>query len=224
MGAHTKIIDLFGTPACGKSTLAIYIKENSEIKVGIKKDIVKESKQIFCYKYLLSFRLKEILSCAKYHFAIPKHKRRKGSPLYNFILNYNYYNFISNYSNYDAVVIDNSLVQSIISHQNAADLLGNPNFKERVKEILSSPENTIYVWCDIMPEVSLERMEYRGRYKGRIDLQTDRDNKLKALNEEREQCRQYYNLLKQIGAKVVVLDCNKSTNEIAEEFFRKIKL
>lgn len=222
MGAHTKIIDLFGTPACGKSTLATYIKENAKIKVGIKKDIVKESKQIFCYKYLLSFRLTDILSCAKYHYAIPKQNRRKGSPLYNFILNYNYYSFISNYSKYDAVVIDNSVVQSIISHQNAADLLGDSYFKESVKQILSSLKNITYVWCDIEPEVSLERMETRGRSKGRIDLKVNREEKLRALSEERNQCRQYYNLLKQIGAEVLVLNCNKSTNEIAEEFFQKI--
>lgn len=216
MGAHTKIIDLFGTPACGKSTLASFFKSNYSSDVGLKIDVVKESQKNLGLKFLLSLSYRDIFYCTLYHFSIPKSNRRKHSPLYKFILNYAYYNFINKFSTYDIVVCDNSIVQSIVSHQNAADLFGNGSFEKSLKGLLSPKKEITYVWCDTSPITSLERMNSRHRNRGRIDLMDD-DEKLQAIKQEREQYCKYYEFLVTNKANVIKLDGNKSINEIYQE-------
>lgn len=214
MGSHTKIIDLFGTPACGKSTLARYIKENSALRVAEKVDVSRECRK-YCYLlFMWSFSVRDIVKCIRYHYAIPKIYRRKGSPLWKFIKNYAYYHYIQRYSSFDVVIFDNSIVQSIVSHQNGVDLLSDSRFRKSVTDLLRFSEPVSFWWCDVDPVVALERMIHRDRPKGRIDLKTTEQEKYRELVSEHALFRKFYDLLSEGHADVRTVNCEKGIAEI----------
>lgn len=217
MGAHTKIIDLFGTPACGKSTLARYLKVQSNLNIGEKSDVSKECCGFFHFMLIWSISIREVINCIKYHFAIPPQNRRKGSLLWKFIKDYSYYSYIQKYSSFDVVILDNGIIQSIISHQNGADLLNNTKYMQSVMNLLFSHDSISYWWCDVDPKVSFERMRKRNRTKGRIEMKASDKEKQQELIHEHSLCEKFYYLLLSNHADARIINCEKSIEDISDE-------
>lgn len=221
MGSHTKIIDFYGLPGCGKTTLVSKIIERcpATIRVANKRMAIKRCK----LKFLISIRISDIINCVRYHFTIPKQYRRKDTSLWKFIKNYTYYRFISLYSDYDIVCMDNSIIQSIVSHQGGQDLLDNEKHVIAVKNLICNSMPITYVWCDVEPVTSVNRIHMRGRKKGRIDLMEDKNKQLVSLQDERELYGKFEKLLCSWQIPCIKINNNLSVDDEIMQLQEKMK-
>lgn len=222
MAAHTKIIDLFGLPACGKTSLTRYISEQygERLKIATMPILVQEAKKdkgrlrkAFSPRYFSAgFRLRLLA---------PFDKKRRIIPLFNWPSHARYYSYAKKYSEYDIVLVDHGDIQDIVSLERGEDLHINKRFRNGCSRYLNLSLADLYVYCNIQPEVALERMQIRGRNSGRIDVMDD-IAKLQALECEKRRFDYFAEMLSKKMDKVVELDMNQSIEQIAESIMNVI--
>ena len=219
MASPAKIVDLYGLPACGKSSLVAWMVAGSPsgLRVADKRMALGKGGAAFFCRFLLSLHPKDVYRCVLYHFAIPPRLRRKDSPLRKFIKNYAYYRYVAKYSGYDVVYMDNGIVQSIVSHQGGADLLDDRKYISSVRRLLDLPLDITFVRCDIDAEAALNRMRQRGREKGRIDLMDDPERQLQSLEEEDRIYRKFSDFISAWGFPQLTVNSNLSIEQESEQ-------
>ena len=180
MAAHTKIIDMFGLPACGKTTLTNCFGEmqNMGIKVITMNSLIEEARRNKL-KLLLSFSFKLCVASIKVHRAIPN-KRCNGSTLSRFYLIKHslYYTYGKRFSKYDCIFVDHGDIQSFVSMERGEHLHMNRDFRRACSRYIDVSPTTLYVYCNITPELSLSRMVNRNIRQGRIEKMEDNEMRL----------------------------------------------
>ena len=224
MGSRTKILDFYGLPACGKSSLVSFLLESGfpGMTVADKRLALQGNRLSVLLRFIRSLRFRDLRACVRYHNSIPKEKRRKGSSLRQFVKNYGYYRYFARFSGYDLVCLDNGIVQSVVSHQRGHDLIDEGSYRKSVKEMITLPIDITYVWCDVDPSVSLTRMHQRGRKKGRIDLMEDEHLQLASLEQERQVYLHFTDFIREAGRPVITVNCNQAVEEEAAELKRQL--
>lgn len=225
MATHTKIIEFYGIPACGKSTLAKYIKDNlsSTYKVGLKYDMTREAREMHGLKFLLSVRLYDIFNAIRLHFSIPNDIKRSDLSLFNLIKFNIYYRFVSLFSSKDFYFIDHGIVQNCISYQNSKALFDLDIFVKSISHCLNCGINIIFVHCKIDPEDALIRMKTRGRNSGHIDVAKTDVKKFDMLAKEYMFCENYTDIIKRLNLSHITIDASTTVENEYKDLLNELR-
>ena len=224
MAAHTIIVDLFGIPACGKTSLAEYISEHygREIKIATIHQLVKEAKR---NKFALftSNPIKHIFAAMILRLNVPFEKKRKDVFFWGWPSHDKYYSYAKKYSDYNLILVDHGDIQSIVTLERGDDLHKNENFVKLCSNYLSTSSADVYVYCKVDIMEAFKRMNIRNRGKGRIDMLKDPASQIKALEEEKNRFDFLAELLRKDGHELLEIDMSDNTKKIAERFLLYLK-
>lgn len=177
MASYTQIVDLFGIPACGKSTLVDTLDDaNKNIKYI---RLTKSYKKCSAYKKVGSIPFRSIYIAWKMTTLV------EGK-------NINYYQqrFVSmvktliclkyavKYSTFERVYVDHGVMQGIISLIGGHSIRSIGRFEGYATQLLLSCNNIHFVYCSVDIDTAIERMRNRGEHTGRLNSISDL-NKLK---------------------------------------------
>lgn len=169
MAKNTTVVELFGIPACGKTTLASAICSISDSKIVDSNQALRDFKKLNLVKKLLCHDPIALIRVLFFVFQFPfdeRHIRLGLTNVYRQIVLNNYY---SRFSDYDCVVIDHGFVQSLVSWMWGKDVPYKQWFISSVKQLLPYFDNEIKVFCQVPISVAIQRIIDRGRFKGRFD-------------------------------------------------------
>lgn len=220
MSEHTQIIDLYGIPACGKTTLARYMASHPAdgLRVATMEDCsiaaLNDKWHLF-----LSVSLKNVWASIRLRLSAPFDKKRSVIPFKSILLLNAYKNYIRKYTDYNIVVTDHGDIQSFVTLERGDNLHENQKFKEACCHYLDASLSSAYVYCQIDAETALLRMNGRDRDKGRIDSLSDEITKLQELERERERFDFWTTVLKERKAVLFELDMKEASSMIADKLF-----
>lgn len=225
MAAHTQIIDLYGIPACGKTTLAEYMASHpiNGLRVVTMHDCMHSALKNK-WKLVKSVSLKNIGASIRLKFSAPLDKKRRYVSLLSIVMMGVYRKYVRKYTDFDVVVSDHGDVQQFVSLERGDDLHETKKFIKACAHYLDASLTTAYVDCKIDAETALQRMNDRGREKGRIDLIGDQNVKLQELEKEIKHFDFWASFLKQRGKSVMELDMNDSTSAISDILLSNITI
>lgn len=192
MAEHTKIIEFFGLPGCGKTTLCTNLKNNAEEK-GYMAGLINGISKVCTIRHILSvLSLGDIPLLVKWCIIVLRNNHRINSLLiispYKRLL---IYRCIMAYSDFDYVFIEHGVVQSIVSA-----LYGSQKpysiLESRICEtLLANTKVAMFMYCEVSSETSLKRIKERNRRGyGRFD-QMEEESLLTILNAQHH----YFNKL-----------------------------
>lgn len=221
MATHTKIIDLFGIPACGKTSLATYMnkKQINGLLYASAREAHHEMKQASIFKIAKCFSFRSIISAIRFITYFTYSKKRRDLPVIKWLRDSVFRSFYHKYSKYDVVLIDHGAVQTFVSWERGEDYHDDIEFQRRVLDYLNNIESSIFVFCDVSTQTSIERIRKRGRDHGRLDmlLRTNEESIHKELDAERNRFQRLSELIKGNGNKLIVLNSNGTIDDIAVE-------
>ena len=174
MEPSTRIIELYGLPGCGKSTLCSSFKELMPVGcVADINDMFREARKLSFWRKLGLFPGKLVyplislwLTCPIHRWGIYRAFLKRISIIY-------YINKYSNKSN-RYVILDHGIVQCVHSLYLGIENRFTPKAKRRFLRLLNSLPPIIYVFCDIPARHAFERMRSRNTLNhGRLDCITD---------------------------------------------------
>ena len=226
METLVKTIELFGLPACGKSTLARYLLEsNDELKIGTAHEGRVEIIRSSPLKWIGATSPKTLYDGYLLSQFFPKTDIRKDLSLRKWLLEiyvkcYNY-----RYSKYDYIIDDSSLIQQIISWERGEDFHDNPEFILLVKKLLSHFPKAVYVFCEIDINIAIERINSRGRQNGRLDVIALKSPGKLSMEyfSEKKRFEAITRLLTDIGYSVIKIEMNQPCEIIAQHLLKRIK-
>lgn len=223
MEVHPQIIDLYGIPACGKTTLAEYMASHptNGLRVATMQDCVCDA---FNNKWKLvkSVSLKNFLASIRLKFSAPIDKKRRDVPFRSVLLMGVFKNYVRKYTDYDIVVTAHGDIQSFVSLERGDNLHESQEFKEACLHYLDTSLSTAYVFCQIDAETALGRMNNRGRNEGRIDIISDQNLKLQELEKESNRFDFWTTILKEREASLIELDMRGTIPSIADTLLSHI--
>ena len=222
MATHTQIIDLYGIPACGKTTLAEHITTHaSGLKVASMRDC-KHTAFKNKWKLAKSISLKIFLASVRLKCSAPFDKKRRDIPFKKILFTGTLKNYVRKYTDYDFVVTDSGDIQRIVSLERGDNLHKSERFRKACMQYLHASFSTIYVYCRIDATTALRRMNGRGRNNGRIDLISDQHLKLQELEKESKCFDFWTTILREQNVSLIELDMDDSTSTIADKLFSYI--
>ena len=220
MSEHTQIIDLYGIPACGKTTLARYMANHPTegLRVATMEDCMITALNDKWHLFL-SVYVKNVWATIRLKFSAPLDKKRSVIPFRAILLLNTYKNYIRKYSDYDIVVTDHGDIQSFVSLERGDNLHENQKFKGACCHYLDASLSTAYVFCQIDAGTALRRMNGRDRNKGRIDSMSDEFIKLRELETESQRFDFWTTILKERNASPIELNMRDSIPSIADRLY-----
>ena len=223
MAAHTQIIDLYGIPACGKTTLARYMASHPAegLKVSTMEDCMVAAMNDKRH-LLLSISFKNLWASIRLKFSAPLDKKRRVIPLKSILLMGAYKQFILKYTDYDIVITDHGDIQSFVSLERGENLHESGTFLKACYNYLNVSLSNTYVYCKVDEEEALRRMNVRGREKGRIDIVSDPTKQLLELESESNRFDFWTTVLNERKAPAIVLDMMEPIPSVAEQLLSLI--
>lgn len=214
MATHSKIIEFFGIPACGKSTMVeSLLKLQHKIKVVSYESLSKEFLNASVIKKIHSIPLIDIIQTLRLAKKI-KYKRnnyyfKRLFSLWKVLI---CYKFALLYSRYDLIYVDHGLAQSIISVIGGSELKSELFFYSIAKSLLFRQNNVQYVYCNVDIDTALSRLKSRGSHKGRFNQKDD----ITTLKKEYQKEIFRFDNLSMICPNCIHINTNNSINEIVE--------
>lgn len=220
MAAHTQIIDLYGIPACGKTTLARYMASHPAegLKVSTMQDCTLAALNDK-WHLVMSVSLKNVWASIRLRLSAPFDKKRSVIPFRAILLMGAFKNYILKYTDYDIVITDHGDIQSFVTLERGDNLHESQRFLSACLHYLNVSLSNSYVYCRIGAEEALQRMNGRGREKGRIDLITDQHIKLQELEAESKCFVFWTTILKERKVSLIELDMKDSIPSVADKLF-----
>ena len=176
MATHTKIIDLYGIPACGKTTLTKYMASHPAkgLMVSTMQDCILAALNDK-WHLALSVSLRNVWASIRLRLSAPFDKKRSVIPFRAILLMGAFKNYIHKYTNYDIIITDHGDIQSFVTLERGDKLHESGRFLNACMHYLNESLSSSYVYCKIGAEEALQRMNGRGREKGRKARQVGRD-------------------------------------------------
>lgn len=217
MAANVKVIEFYGLPGCGKTTLKKHILNCSLKNVGTIQDVMKlYKKEPLIYK-ITHLPIKKWWLLFLFIQSLPDRKKNGREfyiALYSRTLAYTY---CSNRDLFDLVIVDHGLIQQVGSILHNMDYKISEKSLKRLVLFMASMEETKAMYCRIPCNLALIRIRERHRNGGRIDaVMDDKDKALYYLDRE-------YALFEKISSctngDFSVLDMTKPTIELENDYY-----
>lgn len=215
MARNIKVIEFYGLPGCGKTTLMDLLLSSPRLRIGsIKEVMASYDKKTFFYK-ISHLPVKKWWLLMRFLWSLPN-KRRNGRayyiPLFYKSLAYSYSVF---QSEYDLIVVDHGLVQQLGSILHVVGYQLSDKSLRQFAKFVNSLDETIEAYCHITSDLSLSRMRIRNRDGGRIDsVMNDTQAALQYLEKEQNLFDRVANVLSDTNP---ILDMERPTEELANE-------
>lgn len=222
MAAYTKIVDFFGLPGCGKSTLVKCLKEiySDRVRIATIYDLVEDiKKESFCKK-LASISPVNLLCAVIFRLTVPFDEKRKDRSIKSWLKQGVLYNYAKKYSCYDLILVDEGNIQNFVKYERGEDLHNKKLFVKACKQYMLTSPVSMYVYCGIDIELANERIVKRNRGIGRIDVIIDPETRRIELEKEKKRFDFFYSLLKMNGFEETKLEMDKDSAEIAEKLLQ----
>lgn len=223
MEQHTKIIEFFGLPGCGKSTLENFLIEEESADTWLfckMSDLTtKYRKTSFLFKIknfpYKTFFILFLLLC-KLPLVSFNNLRIYGG-FFRIVLAYSY---AKNTYSTSYVVIDHGIIQSIVSVLYGHSQYNLKNCKKSLSWLADCFCDVSYYFCSIDPSECLKRLRQRNRKNsGRLDSICDDVSLLHNLSIQKKQ----FEILASYLQNTTVLDMQRETVEIAKDLLYQIK-
>lgn len=222
MAKHTQIIEFYGLPGCGKTTLCNILKEsyiNKGYKVGVLTDA---TKQCSFLRIILVLKLSYLTK----FFSIFRNYLKNHIPINYALSPYKrlmIYQCVKSFSDYDFVFIEHGVVQSMVSalygFKSPVAISNNPTYKKYLSII---PVDK-YIYCKITLEKAFERIRIRNRKSsGRFDQMED-DSLKELLLTQSSQFDEFNMILNELRKDVHCID-SANQLDISLNQIKKIKL
>lgn len=223
MSSHTQIIDLYGIPACGKTTLAEYMASHptNGLRIATMQDCMIAAKNDKWHLFL-SVSLKNVWASIRLKLSTPLDKKRRVVRLKGILLLGAYKNYVRKYTDYDIVFFDHGDIQYFVTLERGDNLHESNKFRKACLRYLDASNTTAYIYCHVDAETALQRMNSRGRDKGRMDTMSDQNQKLQELEKESERFDFWTTVLKERKASLIELETKDSIHSIADKLFSLI--
>lgn len=225
MAAYTKIIDFFGLPACGKSTLMKYVCSHyhGNLKITTKNDLVKEARK-HPFGLLTSLSVERFVAGIRLRLVAPCDNKRNEIGVIGWPSHARYYGYAIKHTDYDVVLCDHGDIQDFVSLERGDDLHNNEKFTNACSRYIDKSLATAYVYCKIDAKIALERMQNRGRKTGRLDVIREKELQLQELENEKLRFDFFADMLRKKEKRFFELDMSSPTETIAEVLYSHCNL
>ena len=225
MAAHTEIIDFFGVPACGKSTLMEYVCSHyhGNLKITTKNDLVKEAKKHPLW-LLTSLPVERLVSGLRLRLAAPCDNKRKEIGVLGWPSHARYYGYALRHTDYDVILCDHGDIQDFVSLERGDDLHKITKYADACSRYIDKSLASTYIYCKIDAKVALERMQNRGRETGRLDVIKEKKLQLQEMENEKLRFDFFADMLQKKEKRFFELDMSEPTETIAEVLLSRCNL
>lgn len=216
MESHTQIVELFGVPACGKSTIAEYIIQNILLdNVGGKVDMYKDFKIAGLLKKILSFSLSSFIAGERFLHLFTMNEQRRVLRKSIFLKAAWCRNYQRKYGSYNCIISDHGIIQDFVTWERGESFENNQVFENKILKYLQNERDVIFVFCNIDTNIAFERLSYRKRSKGRLDemLNNDRVQLMHEFKQEKNRFMDLYKILKSNNFKVAIIDTSYTVEQ-----------
>ena len=187
MGKNKRIIDLYGLPGAGKTTICNSLLEKKDYQVAKISGLMELYKtQTFLFK-VFHLPLYRWTRLTLFIISVPNISKVAKSEIISFYYIVLAYSFFQHQSCYNYLIVDHGLIQQLASvlHDNRF-IISNKALKLFVA-FLKKMEPLDKVYCLTSKEFALERMKLRNRNAGRLDaIMNDTSVVLELLDNEKK--------------------------------------
>lgn len=220
MGKYTKIIELYGVPACGKTTLSQAIEKWSKRKgltVQNYNNAIDDLKRISFAKCLSCISVKSLYYALYFlYFFIPRNQLRRRMTYVGWLKMSFLANFYRKYTDYDLVISDEGVIQRIISWKSGIDEHSEAIDKVIVK-YLKSLRSIQYIYCQVDINLAMERLLSRQGSNGRLTKIKSNEELHAQYVFEDDQFIHYTDILVLLDKKVMMLDTTQPIEKLVEQ-------
>lgn len=212
MAKHTKIIEFFGLPACGKSTLQQELCndrprlfEKPFKPKGLKERIL----FTLCFSPRLLFLALKVASFSNYPL---KTTLRCVRSLI-------YIKYSAKRSNRAYIAVDHGIIQTTVSFENGSNLHLDEKKLNVMNKLIKETQRMMdisFVYCNVDISIALDRIKKRNRNEGRIDMLKE-EQRESAYRSEKERFDFFYNHLKNSDNDCYEIEMNSSTQDAKEQ-------
>lgn len=224
MAAYTKIVDFFGLPGCGKSTLVNSLKQTNvnRLKIATIDDIVADIKKEKLWKRITCVSPVNLLYSFLFRLSVPFDGKRKDRSFKNWVKHGILYNYAMKYSCYDIVLVDEGNIQNFVKYERGDDLHNNQDFVSSCKKYIEASPVFIYIYCQVDADTANKRIEHRGRKFGRIDVINDEEARITELRKEQQRFEFFSSLLKRGGFEILTMEMESPTEKVSQNLLEHL--
>lgn len=222
MDQASRIIDLYGLPGCGKTTLSSIILSNSKLQAAnIKLLMVRFHSENFVVR-LYSVPLLLWARLSVYFLLSGFFKKNSTDILKTYYYLALAYRYFRNQHHFRYLIVDHGMIQQFGSMLHNYDYSTSERKMNKFFHIITSGKNIVYSYCELSVESSLQRMKNRNRTNGRIDsVMNDFDVAIDLLNKEKSL---FDSMCKKIGKSGVKLNMKEETKKVADNLLNALLL
>lgn len=218
MAANIKIIEFYGLPGCGKTTLRNQLIQSPLKRFGTINEVMTQYKKESLIYRITHLPLKQWWQLTLFILSLSNIRSNRKS--FYVVLYYKTlaYSYCREKSIFDYVVVDHGLVQQVgsILHNMNYDL--SEKSLGKLSRFLYLMKETKTIYCQIPSELSLSRIKKRNRDSGRIDaMMYDREKALYYLEKEKSFFERISKTTKDIND---VLDMTRAPEELMLDIIR----
>ena len=218
MAKTPTIVEFYGLPGCGKSTLCEALIQDETLRTVWMSDVTDRYRNESWLKRFSYIPWKSWLKCAKYMRSVPQVKGNGWGlyrPFFTISLAYSY--FHKKFATSGTILlIDHGLVQCFASLAHNLKFDVSDKAQHRFAAFYQSIGVDMPVFCQIAKEETLNRIRTRKRSVGRIDvLMNEPEKALKLLDKEVILFEQISSVLED---SVIHLDMSGNVSDIMDRF------
>lgn len=213
MESSPKIIELYGLPGCGKTTLCNRLHEKYP-KTTIDVELIWDGQKL--YRKILEIPFWILVKLCWLFIISPKLPRKEWNIYIGFLVHLGAYSYIKK-TKYKYLLSDNGLVQDMVSLFYKKESSFSKKHLKAFYNIAKEYDNSFQIFCDIPVNMSLERIRKRNRNKGRLDLISNDKMLAESLTTQSDFFNKMNEVLQCMGVKYLVLNMNDSVDNLADK-------
>lgn len=216
---HPIIIELYGLPGCGKTTLRDFLVQepNGNVSYSLMTELSQQYRKLSLYRKFKFIPICIWFCLLRFFLSMPLLSPKEWvfyKVLFKLSLIYNY----SKYAvGLDYIVIDHGIIQAVVSLMNGKiDHLSETQMKH-FQQIIRKLPFIYFVYCSLPVEESLVRIRIRKRNHGRLDVIQNDNNLREMIAKEYVIFRSFFQGLDSINN--IISQCIDSSKSPEETFF-----
>lgn len=214
MGKAKQILEFYGLPGAGKSTICDGILNTEGISAAKVSDVMKHYHNESLFFKVIHFPVMIMLRL--FLFLILASKKGNGKDAYieffYLSLSYDYFNYQNKYK---YMIVDHGLIQQLGSFLHNSEFQTSALSLKLFRSFLSGIELLTIVDCRISETDALVRIKKRGRISGRIDAVIEQTDE--ALNLLKKENKLFEDVVSPHPSNFITLDMLKSREELLME-------